>query len=84
MKNSFKLKVTVTLETKTDETYSSWRDAFTKVSEETLVLDSETATIESLQKVIKANVSDVLFKTQNFIDAGTLLSKTKEEDPFTL
>ena len=71
-----KLKISVTLETK-DETnsYASWRDTFTKVSDETLVLTTETATVESLQKIVKNNMNDVLTKVQNYIEVSELLKK---------
>ncbi len=80
MKNLFKLKISVTLETKTDENYSSWRDAFTKVNDETLVIDSETATIEAMQKIVKNQMNEVLIKTQNFIENGNLLQKNEEDN----
>jgi hypothetical protein len=71
-----KLKISVTLETK-DETnsYASWKDTFTKVSDETLVLTTETATVESLQKIVKNNMNDVLTKVQNYIEVSELLKK---------
>ena len=71
-----KLKISVTLETK-DETnsYANWRDTFTKVSDETLVLTTETATVESLQKIVKNNMNDVLTKVQNYIEVSELLKK---------
>jgi hypothetical protein len=83
MKNSFKLKISITLETKTDEIYSSWKDAFTKVSDETLIIDSENATVEAMQKIIKTQMNDVLIKAQNFVENSNLLQKN-EEDNFTL
>lgn len=79
MEKSFKLKITVSIESKTDETYSSWREEFTKTNDETLVLTSETATRDSLQKAIKDNMSDVLQKAQNFVEVSKLLAP-KEED----
>lgn len=73
---SLKLKISVTLETK-DETksYESWKDTFTKVNDETLVLTTETATVESLQKIVKNNMNDVLLKIQNYIEVSELLKK---------
>jgi hypothetical protein len=70
-----KLKISVTLESKDDAQYSSWKDVFTKVSDETLVLTTETATIESLQKIVKNNMNDVLTKVQNYIEVSELLKK---------
>jgi len=79
MKNHFKFKVSVTLETKTDENYSSWRDVFTKVSDETLVLDSDNITVDGLQKIIKNQMNEVLVKTQNFVETSSLIAKSDDD-----
>lgn len=79
MKNQFKFKVSVTLETKTDENYSSWRDVFTKVSDETLVLDSDNITVDGLQKIIKNQMNEVLVKTQNFVETSSLIAKSDDD-----
>lgn len=84
MKNLFKLKITVTLESKSDESYSAWKDVFAKTSDEILVLNSETATVESLQKIVKANVSEVLAKTNQFIESSNVVFESKPDDPFTI
>lgn len=70
-----KLKISVTLESKDDSNYASWKDIFTKVSDETLVLTTETATVDSLQKIVKNNMNDVLTKIQNYIEVSELLKK---------
>lgn len=70
-----KLKISVTLESKDDGQYSNWKDIFTKISDETLVLTTETATVESLQKIVKNNMNDVLTKVQNYIEVSELLKK---------
>lgn len=84
MKSNFKLNITISIESKKDEAYSSWRESFSKTSNEVLLVDSETATVEELQKIVKANFSDVLSKTQKFVESGNLLDVKPQDDPFTI